>query len=269
MNDKVYIHELIDIRGHHRADYMHHMLANWSPLAQETRHQLAYGVWALLGSTGAWPQTVNMWEEDGWDGIAESFGGEAVGSGAQDPALAKWWAKASEFRRGGFDRIVVPAPWTRTIEQLCADGVRGDVYAHELVKVRPGSAGRAAGAGPGGRRAGARRPRLAAGRRLHHRDGRTTTRRSCSGPSRRGRSGAAAEAAHTADDRLVALACRPPRHGHRRGTASCSWTPRSARSGPAASRRGTTAPTGRTDPPAASALLVGDVGRRRRPRWRR
>ena len=140
MNDKVYIHELIDIRGHHRADYMHHMLANWSPLAQETRHQLAYGVWALLGSTGAWPQTVNMWEEDGWLGIAESFGGEAVGSGAQDPALAKWWAKASEFRSGGFDRIVVPAPWTRTIDQLCADGVRGDVYAHELVKVRPGSA---------------------------------------------------------------------------------------------------------------------------------
>lgn len=140
MNEKVYIHELIDIRGHHRADYMHHMLANWSPLAQETRHQLAYGVWALLGSTGTWPQTVNMWEEDGWDGLAESFGSEAVGAGAQDPALAKWWAKAAELRRGGFDRIVVPAPWTRTIEQLCADGVSGEVYAHELVKVRPGSA---------------------------------------------------------------------------------------------------------------------------------
>jgi hypothetical protein len=140
VNDKVYIHEFIDIRGHHRADYMHHMTANWSPLAQETRHQLCYGVWALLGSTGAWPQTVNMWEEDGWEGLAESFGNEAVGAGAQDPALAKWWAKAADFRRGGFDRIVEPAPWTRTVEQLCADGVRGDVYAHELVKVRPGAA---------------------------------------------------------------------------------------------------------------------------------
>ena len=63
-----------------------------------------------------------------------------MGRGAQDPALEKWWAKAAEFRRGGFDRIVVPAPWTRTIEELCADGVRGDVYAHELVKVEPGTA---------------------------------------------------------------------------------------------------------------------------------
>ena len=34
----------------------------------------------------------------------------------------------------------MPAPWTRTIEELCADGVRGDVYAHELVTVEPGTA---------------------------------------------------------------------------------------------------------------------------------
>jgi len=140
VNDRVYIHEFIDIRGHHRADYMHHMTANWSPIGQELRNQLCYGVWALLGSTGAWPQTVNMWEEAGWDGLARSFGIEAVGSGAQDPALARWWAKAAEFRRGGIDRILVPAPWTRTIGELCAEGVRGEVYAHELVTVRPGAA---------------------------------------------------------------------------------------------------------------------------------
>ena len=140
MNDRIYIHEFIDIHGHNRANYMHHMTANWSPIGQEMRHQLCYGVWALLGSTGAWPQTVNMWEEEGWDGLAASFAIEAVGPGAQDPALAKWWAKAQEFRRGGFDRIMLPARWTRTIEQLCADGVRGEVYAHELVRVRPGAA---------------------------------------------------------------------------------------------------------------------------------
>jgi hypothetical protein len=140
VNDRVYIHEFIDIHGHNRANYMHHMTANWSPIGQEQRNQLCYGVWALFGSTGAWPQTVNMWEHEGWDGLAASFRTEAVGTGAQDPALAKWWAKAAEFRRGGFDRIVVPAPWTRTIGELCADGVVGEVYAHELIKVRPGSA---------------------------------------------------------------------------------------------------------------------------------
>jgi len=139
VNECVYIHELIDINGHHRAAYMHHMTANWSPNAQEDRKQLCYGVWALLGSTGAWPQTVNMWEHEGWDGLAASFAIEGVGKGAQDPKLERWWAKAAELRRGGCDRIMVPAPWTRTIDELCAAGVRGDVYAHELVKVRPGA----------------------------------------------------------------------------------------------------------------------------------
>ena len=138
-NDRVYIHEFIDIRGHARADYMHHMTANWSPLAQETRDQKCFGVFATLGSTGRWPEVVNLWEEPGWDGLARSFGGEAVGAGAQDPALERWWAKAQEFRRGGFDRILVPAPWTSTIDELCAAGVTGACYAHELIRVRPGS----------------------------------------------------------------------------------------------------------------------------------
>ena len=119
---------------------MQHMTANWSPIGREERGQLCYGVWALLGSTGPWPKTVNMWEHDGWSGLAASFATEAVGKGAQDPALAWWWAKAAEFRSGGVDRIVVPAPWTPTIEALCAAGVRGDVYADELITVEPGTA---------------------------------------------------------------------------------------------------------------------------------
>jgi hypothetical protein len=141
VNDRVYIHEVIDVIGHHRASYMQHMTANWGPIGQDERNQLCYGVWALLGSTGLWPKTVNMWEHDSWSGLAASFGTEAVGKGAQDPALEKWWARAASFRSGGLDRIMEPAQWCRGIEQLCEDGVRGDVYAHELVTVAPGTAG--------------------------------------------------------------------------------------------------------------------------------
>ena len=140
-NPKVYIHEFIDIRGHHRADYMHHMTANWSPTAQRTRSQQCFGVWAVLGSTGAWPQVVNLWEEDGLAGLAASFAGEAVGPGAQDETLATWWAKAAEFRRGGFDRLLRPAAVEPRPSTSCAPPASGATcYAHELVKVRPGAA---------------------------------------------------------------------------------------------------------------------------------
>jgi hypothetical protein len=139
-NDKVYIHELIDIIGHNRARYMHHMTANWVPVAIEERNQLCFGVWATVGSTGRWPEVVNMWELDGWDGLVGNFSHELVGAGAQDPSLAEWWAVAASLRRGGVDRIVVPEPWTRSIAALIDDGVRGEIYSHELVRVPAGAA---------------------------------------------------------------------------------------------------------------------------------
>jgi len=140
VNDKVYIHEFIDIIGHNRARYMHHMTANWVPVALEERNQRCFGVWATVGSTGRWPEVVNMWELDGWDGLVGNFRHELVGGGMQDPALAEWWAVAASLRRGGVDRIVVPEPWTRPIDGLVADGVRGELYAHELVTVPAGTA---------------------------------------------------------------------------------------------------------------------------------
>lgn len=140
MNEKIYIHEYIDIIGHNRSNYMHHMTANFSPRAQQERDQLCYGVWGVLGSTGQWPQVVNIWEEDGFDGMATSFRHECSGPGMQDEHLAAWWAKAAEFRSGGTDRLLRPAPWTRTIEELCAAGVTGESYAHEHVTVSPGKA---------------------------------------------------------------------------------------------------------------------------------
>ncbi|NNE73592.1 MAG: NIPSNAP family containing protein [Acidimicrobiales bacterium] len=139
-NDRAYIHEFIDIRGTHRADYMHHMTANWSPNAQEDRNQKCFGVWAVLGSTGAWPQVCNIWEEPGLEGLARSFGNEAVGPGLQDAKLAKWWEEASKFRRGGFDRILLPAPWMPTIDESLAEGIRAEVFAHETLKCEPGRA---------------------------------------------------------------------------------------------------------------------------------
>jgi hypothetical protein len=140
VNDKLYIHEFIDIIGHNRANYMHHMTANFSPIAQKERHQLCYGVWGTVGSTRRWPEVVNLWEEDGFPGMATSFRHEFNHTTLQDPFLSQWWAQASRYRSGGLDRLMIPAPWTRTIEELCADGVRGECYAHELVQIRPGRA---------------------------------------------------------------------------------------------------------------------------------
>lgn len=138
---KLYIHELVEIIGHNRARYMHHMTANWCPVAREERRQLCVGVWGTVGSTGRWPEVVNLWELDGWAGLAANFEHELGHASLQDPTLAEWWATAASLRRGGYDRILVPDAATRSVEQLAAAGVHGAVYAHELVRLPSGGAG--------------------------------------------------------------------------------------------------------------------------------
>ncbi|GMU79462.1 MAG: hypothetical protein AMXMBFR46_22530 [Acidimicrobiia bacterium] len=140
MNQCVYIHELIEIIGHNRANYMHHITANWSPIGQAERDQRCFGVFGTVGSTRVAPEVVNIWEHSGWDGLADAFEHEFSHPTLQDPSLAEWWARAASFRGRMRDRILVPAPWTRTIEELCADGVTGVAYAQEIVRVRAGSA---------------------------------------------------------------------------------------------------------------------------------
>jgi hypothetical protein len=143
-NNKVYIHEIVEIIGANRAKYMHHMTAIWATVRRDHKQE-CLGVWAEVGTTGNWPRVVNMWEHDGWDGLAFHLGYEASGKksdqsvslGRMEPEEAEWWARATEFRTGGRDRILVPTPWTRTISDLIADGVRGAVYAHEQIETRP------------------------------------------------------------------------------------------------------------------------------------
>ena len=89
MNSKVYIHEFIDIIGHNRARYMQHMTANWGPIGREERNMLCFGVWGTVGSTGRWPEVVNLWELDGWDALAANFAHELSGASLQDDSLAE------------------------------------------------------------------------------------------------------------------------------------------------------------------------------------
>lgn len=137
---RVHIHELVDIVGHRRADYLHHVTANWGPIGRAERDQRCFGVWATVGSTGRWPQVVNLWEYPSWEALGRNFETELVGGGLQDPALAEWWAAAAGMRSGGVDRILVAPDWSPSVDELCEDGGLGAAgYAHETVRVHPGA----------------------------------------------------------------------------------------------------------------------------------
>jgi len=138
---RVYIHEFVDVIGTERARYQHHMTANWCPEAGTLRRQLCFGVFSVVGSTGRWPQVVNLWEYASWDDLGHNFEVELVGTGHRDPMLAEWWERAAAFRTGGVDRVLVAHEDSPGSEQWSADGGTGAVaYLHEIHRTAPGAA---------------------------------------------------------------------------------------------------------------------------------
>ena len=171
-NDKVYIHELINIIGTGRARYMHHMTANWCPTARAERNQHCYGVWGTVGSTGRWPEVVNMWELDGWDGLAANFDHELSHARPAGPVAGRVVGCRRLAAVGG----------RRPHRRACSLGPSDRRPAGERGR-RPGvrprdhqrcarPRRRAPRSGRGGRSGGGRRARGRAARGVPHRDGR-------------------------------------------------------------------------------------------------
>ena len=138
---RVYIHEVVEVDGTRRADYQHHMTANWVPEAAELRRQSCFAVFTLVGSTGPWPRVINIWEYGSWDDLAHNFSVELTGNDHRDPMLQRWWAEAAAFRRGGIDRILVAeGPGLGTQDWESRGGTSATCYSHELISTAPGGA---------------------------------------------------------------------------------------------------------------------------------
>jgi hypothetical protein len=74
---------------------------------------------------------------DGWEHWADTLERQFLPE-RKDPHLAPWWAKATQWRSGGFDRILEPAPYSPTRELLQQRGLRAWVCVHTIVELRSG-----------------------------------------------------------------------------------------------------------------------------------
>jgi len=135
-NSKLYLHEIIHIVGTGSEVYKRHT----GERVPSGPAGALVGTWQQSGSTGDWPRVVNLWEMDGWDGWAEILEHQYTPRSGQPPKLRKWWTEATKFRSGGFDRILEPAPFSPTRDELIARNVRGRVCIQEIATVLPGRA---------------------------------------------------------------------------------------------------------------------------------
>lgn len=136
-HEQLFLHEVIDIVGRGGRAYMEHTVG-FDAAATTASGLVLVGTWEVVGTTGRWPQVVNLWEIDGWDGWARLAQRTNIDKAA-NAALAQWWDEAYQRRTGGVDRLLRGVPGCPTRAELRARGVGGNWFVHELSQVQPGS----------------------------------------------------------------------------------------------------------------------------------
>jgi hypothetical protein len=137
---RLYLHEVIDIVGEGSVPYMEQSVLGFKTDTAADRGLELFGTWSVMGSTGRWPQVVNVWElPDGWESwrrLCESTNLKRE----SNEELRQWWREAYERRSGGRDRLLGAAPGCPSLDQLVAEQVSGTMFVHEQSRVLSGGA---------------------------------------------------------------------------------------------------------------------------------
>ena len=134
----LYLHEVIDIVGQGQYEYMAHSGKEPTNVMPDMLTlQGTFFVCAMGG--GRWPQVVNIWDvgEAGWDGWAANV--DRLNLKRRNAFYGDWWDEASKWRTGGFDRLCGGVPGSPTTAEIAERGVKGTLFVHQLLQVRPGS----------------------------------------------------------------------------------------------------------------------------------
>lgn len=138
MGRHLYLHEVVDIVGQGQYDYMAH--AGKEPtnvMPDMLTLQGTFFVCAMGG--GRWPQVVNIWDvgDAGWEGWAANV--DRLNLKRRHAFYGEWWDEAAQWRSGGFDRLCGAVPGSPSTPEIAEQGIRGTLFVHQVLQVRPGS----------------------------------------------------------------------------------------------------------------------------------
>ncbi len=140
MARELYLHETVDIVGDGAVPYMEKSVVGFDAETVADRGLTLFGTWYVQGSTGRWPQVVNVWElVDGWEGWKRLCSRTNLRR-ETNRELSEWWREAASWRTGGFDRLLGAAEGSPTLAELNERGTKAELFVQEWTTVRSGSA---------------------------------------------------------------------------------------------------------------------------------
>jgi hypothetical protein len=135
---RLYLHETVDVIGQGQYDYMEHL---WQDpvLRMPEMFSLQGSFYVCAAGGGRWPQVINIWDAGtlGWDGWARNV--DRMNLKRRKAFYGDWWDKAAQWRSGGVDRLCGNVPGCPTTEEIAERGIKGTLFLHEVLTVRPGT----------------------------------------------------------------------------------------------------------------------------------
>ncbi len=133
MNPKIYLHEVIRSVPGREEPYAASVLSLHHDPVRLGGGDLpgTLGQFRTAQTSGAWPSVINIWENT-WAGQVRDLVGQFQDA-VRDTAMEDWWNRNLHLRRGGYDRILIPAEYSPTRAELRARGAAGEVFVHEIL----------------------------------------------------------------------------------------------------------------------------------------
>jgi len=132
MNPYVYLHEIVRTVPGREEPYLASVLSlQHDPTRGERRQHPVFAQFRSIQTSGAWPYGINIWENT-WASQTQNLVGQFLDT-RRDVSMEDWWNRNLHLRRGGYDRILIPAPYSPTAEELQSRKVTGEVFVQEIL----------------------------------------------------------------------------------------------------------------------------------------
>lgn len=131
MNDYIYLHEIIRTVPGREEPYLASVLSmHDDPSHRDRLDRATFGQFRSVDTSGSWPCVLNVWQNT-WAGMTENLVRQFLDA-RRDTTMEDWWNRNLHLRRGGYDRILLPARYSPTSQELVDRGIAGEVFWHEI-----------------------------------------------------------------------------------------------------------------------------------------
>jgi hypothetical protein len=97
----------------------------------DSQHYRAFSQFRAAETSGNFPSVINIWEMD-WRTLKMALATQFQDK-ARDTGMEEWWQRNLHLRRGGYDRVLIPAAYSPTGAELAKRKARREVFLHEVM----------------------------------------------------------------------------------------------------------------------------------------